>query len=261
MAGGRGNLGSHMLAPVLVVLPLLFGASPESAPSFLNLPAEDDNSWLNMTCEGEPGLERLTCHFVSTSVRKPAEAAVAAAVEKVKSAVLAKEGASEMKKLCANFTSKKVQTTFEKSQRSGSPERRAASRQDQELWGAICRCAENDKACLVDALGKAVEAEERTCRVFTNEFQMEFTRAGKDKWISNPGPKGACNLVMVTVIERDKEHSNLWTYTQTRLSADSDTELCASLFKDGISLNVPLRHSWNASNTSLVNCERVKPGF
>lgn len=250
-----------MLAPVLVVLPLLFGAAPESAPSFLNLPAEDDNSWLNMTCQGDESLKRLTCRFVSTGVRKSSESDVAAAVEKVKSAVLAKEGVSELKKLCAKFATKEVQTKFEKSQRSGSPERRAASLQDQELWGAVCRCAENDKACVVDALGKAVEADERTCRVSSDEFQMEFTRAGKNKWISNPGPRGACNLVMVTVIERDKEYSNLWTYTQTRLSADTDTEFCASLFKDGISLNVPLRHSWNASSTLLVNCERVKPGL
>ncbi|WNG34167.1 hypothetical protein F0U61_11430 [Archangium violaceum] len=186
---------------------------------------------------------------------------MAAAVEKVKGAVLANEDSNELKKVCARFSTKEVQTNFEKSQRSGSPERRAASRQEHELWGAVCRCAKNDKACLTDALIKAVETDERTCRVSTDEFEMEFTRTGKNKWISNPGPRGACNLVMVTVIERDKEHSYLWTYTQTRLSADTDTEFCASLFKDGISLNVPLRYSWNASSTSLVNCERVKPGL
>jgi hypothetical protein len=66
-------------------------------------------------------------------------------------------------------------------------------------------------------------------------------------------PAGICNAVNATVIE--SENGIQWTFRQTRISADQETEICAQL-----EIGTVAEYSHDAPNPLAIDCKMVEFG-
>jgi hypothetical protein len=112
------------------------------------------------------------------------------------------------------------------------------------------------KACLLEFMRSTLEKKTKTCKITTNYFTKDFDRVSKSKWLSNPGPRGLCNLVIVTTLER-KDESNPYSivYKQTKVDGDTD-DLCSSN-----QFHRPYIFSYKYPQNIKFKCEYFEPGL
>jgi hypothetical protein len=106
-----------------------------------------------------------------------------------------------------------------------------------------------------EALKKNDQMYEDTCRISLKEFDLTFQRISKNRWGSNPGPVGICNVIRVTILENMKEHDLLWKITETTVSSDNDG-LC-----EGIQSDKPTIYSWDAPKNLMLGCKYLSFGM
>jgi hypothetical protein len=98
-------------------------------------------------------------------------------------------------------------------------------------------------------------SETKVCRVsvFQND-PVKFKRVNEHKWVGNVGPHGMCSAVYLYTLERDPQHTSLWTWSQVRTYADTSLEFCKDL-----QLNYKLEYSWKGRDIPM-NCESIQFG-
>jgi hypothetical protein len=221
----------------------------ETLPGFYYLPSQTENSAVTLDeCEGDPPYLHLVCHFTQVGVSRKSREDVAKDRQQT-SAIPDAEAAKELASIQKNCPMQKAIGYA-----GLSPEKRAAVDQVSSLFGAVCGCRE--VSCLRATMGKVIDDEADTCKVWTYHFTLEFDRViGERKWISNPGPQGLCNMVTAVVIEEDRDHPFLWTYTQKRITVDRSGEFCKNLDPEQTMVN-----SWNTPSSILMNCKKIEFG-
>lgn len=209
---------------------------------------------ISMRCTGEAPYDILECQFVQASVWHPDRTFD----EKAKAEFL-KISEKELNakfKSCKDADSKIAKARAENAK---LPEPQRLYREREIEFGLeICSCVESKsleerRNCLVSKFEKQDENKSKThCSVMTNDFRLTFKRAGPRKWINNDGAKGLCDVVNVSIIEHEPDSTSLWTYTQTRLSADTDSDLCKHL-----DINKPVSYSWKNLGDSVLKCDSI----
>lgn len=227
---------------------------PELPPGFINIAAVEERAWLTMECAWGATKTEAICTFTQLRIEQNSVADVTEAVAKFKADYSkdASETRKELAKMCSEWTA-----SFEKGRQAklaGSRGNDAARIRMIELLEAPCLC--RDDACRVQAFGSLVEAQERVCRVLTSSFTATLRRVGKDKWVNSPAPAGVCNAVTAIVVERKPPSS--WTFTQTRITVDTDDTFCAGM---AANVNRPYVFSSDAASTFKVDCEFVTPSL
>ncbi len=218
----------------------------ELIPHFFMIANEKENSALSMECEGEPPFATIDCAFTQVTVHAPDAQQLATARAKYVKDIAAdprlKDG--DRKEACEIASG---------SVADGPEARVAAGLHMVGRMQAICAC--KDDACAQAALVDLMMDSERTCKVYTHTFDLVLSRVrGERKWISTPAPSGLCSSVNATVIEGD-ETGLKWTFTQTRITADTSSELCK-----GLKVNDPAIYSWKTSGLAWLGCDLVDFG-
>lgn len=115
-----------------------------------------------------------------------------------------------------------------------------------------------DKASYAKAQADLYDLQSATCTISVKTFDQHFTRVSQDKWLSNPGPVGLCNVVRIATLEKTPDiRSPLWTYTETVVTADQD-ETC----KEWVKVGKTYISSWNAPRTfKFETCKYIEFGF
>lgn len=82
-----------------------------------------------------------------------------------------------------------------------------------------------DSSAIKAAWSKMREIEKNTCRIAFGAQELTFARTGENRWVSNPGPQGSCQEVVVHVLDLGRTQetpSPSWQYTQKSVSAALD---------------------------------------
>ncbi len=136
-----------------------------------------------------------------------------------------------------------------------TPEKQRAVRRSITNLDALCAC--KTEQCMKDELLRAEDEERKTCKVWSQTFELDFKKTGPSRWVSTDGPKGTCDVVEVTSIDLDDQNSCLPTVTWVRASANTNAgPLCK-----GLQLNVPSVWSWRAGRKMLTSCESLEFGL
>jgi hypothetical protein len=77
------------------------------------------------------------------------------------------------------------------------------------------------------------EKDMRTCTVWHNSYKQNFTRSSSssDKWISNEGPKGECDVIDIAVLKKadTKSGSSFWVYETERIITNKEAKWLGGL--------------------------------
>jgi hypothetical protein len=121
----------------------------------------------------------------------------------------------------------------------------------------MCKCqsAADPWSCLQANSIRKIKESLNTCRLspFGREiFSLKFKRVG-DKWVSNSGPQGLCDVIKVITLEKESEKYGweILTFTQVVVSSGKGS-LCptkSDLFK-------PLVFSWKYGALAELTCSR-----
>jgi hypothetical protein len=240
-----------LLALLLSAVGRLSAEEPprQSIPSFTYLSHQTDNAALSMDCDGAPPYDTITCHFTQVTVHKsPEDKSGREAIRKLAAEPWEKVKA-ERDGLCQPIPPEALPAT--------GPAKVAAFHAFLKDREALCECT--DAPCVAREFERFLDLDQRTCHVRTNTFSADLRRVGRErKWISGTEPSGMCSAVNVTVIEidpSDKAGFYKWTFTQTRVSADTSTDFCKDL-----EVNVPAIFSWKAPERSLMDCRLIEFG-
>lgn len=245
---------------VLVILLVVSGLTPFLARAELDFPtsfrvySQDGFSVMQGDCQSK-GSSTIDCKIIQILFSlKTEEEAESELQEGLKALNSAKQ--TDLKKsldVCATFSQK-----LEKAQSEVEPRKRPNVEMESRGVVEMCKCAKLEKTELVGCLKGWMTADVRSrvseCKMaMINDFNLTFSKVG-NKWISNPGPKGICDVVNVATIE--KHESNSWLlvkFTQVRVSK-SDGKLCEAL-----EVNKPAIYSWKFSTgTSFMPCKGLK---
>lgn len=204
-----------------------------------------------MDCDGEPPFSTIHCKFTQATVTRssPTEDERRKMIDALKAEPWEKLRMS-LNEICRKI---REQSPANLPPKEGS-DKAASWVQFLERAKPLCAC-QTAECARQQFTTFFTGLEDGLCKVRTNTFEREFTRTpGRKKWISNPGPEGICDAVTVIVIEAE-ESGYLWTYTQTRVTADTTSELCK-----GFEFNVPVVYSWKALETVFADCKSIKFG-
>jgi hypothetical protein len=219
-------------------------------PSFLTLASFDNNAKVHIECEGNAPYPVFDCTltFLSIHHKTDAEAKQAQAdlsqIDKVSDADIAKLKETYSAESIAKMQSRMARAT---------PEQRAYMTEVVAMGKQIT--AASTRANLKLAMSKFNDMDQDTCGMRISQAKLTFSKAGKHRWVYNPGPEGLCKVVQVGVLE--VEHTALWKYTTTSVSADTDGQLCGTLKN---SLNKPEVYSWDAPGTVATSCKFLDIG-
>ena len=124
-----------------------------------------------------------------------------------------------------------VKKYFETLKREVSSEKVAALDSQMKKSVDLCKCkmSVSPKSCLETWYENSIKNSLHECRLpMVNPFTLSFKKVG-NKWISNPGPQGICDVVSVGTLEQhDPKDWVLVKFTQIRVSK-SDDKLCEHL--------------------------------
>ncbi|GEM_PF-3644561 len=213
------------MTKLVVTLILLFsfnsqGKTLDYAPT-TTLASSTEMSVLEMYCTGTPPFKTMTCEFTQKAIRTN-RTAVDNAIEsnkKLKIEDLSTD--KEVKRICELAKSKDLPS-------HELPSVNEVYKNQIAFQKKICDCrTKKDLDCAKEAIVDQAKIEQRTCKIATTNYKLEFNKISDKKWMNTPTPQGLCKVVNAMTLEWDGNFK--WTYTQTRLSADSDSELCKSL--------------------------------
>lgn len=219
-------------------------------PEFAFIGAESGDAVLAMTCTGSASYSTIQCQFLRLDISKKTPDDVKKSVKEVREAVSKMSEQQVKARFQDACQSVKAAAGTTLPGRAASGTRISATR---ALDGMKSLCACTSKECLERWVVASAEAEGRNCEVSTQQFTATFKRAGRDKWISTHGPEGICDLVTVQVIERESDHPNLWTFSQTTPYRRHQDPLC-----QGFQLNQPDRFSSWYPKVSALSCDEIE---
>lgn len=250
-----------MLKKILVLL--LFAATPVFAeteskditepPYFDFMGSIGNNSAMSMKCYGEAPFQELDCAFTqvmisATSAKDLAErkAEVIKDLDKVQ-----QNDIKSMKKGLSSADMEKLQGRM----KNATPEQQAYVQDLMPILKALT--SSNDKVSLKKVILDQQDMEGATCSITLNTFDLHFSRISKNKWLSNPGPAGLCNVVRVSTLENLEDHPNLWTFTQTTVTADKDATC-----QNWIDVGATFVASWDSPRAfKFGQCKYIQFGY
>lgn len=219
----------------------------DELPHFINIGAEDQTGVISMECEGEPPFQIIKCNFNQVYVRRRLEAK--ALEQKIAAVKTQKFERSQYEKTCKSLNEEEAYLN-KKLKEERIPERALAATLELSTMKTSCTCKTD--ACIRDTVIKDMTDSSRDCLIATNQFTVQFKRVNKFKWVSNEGPKGICNIVNVTTIERDKSSEYLWNFTQVRADADKEGIMCKDL-----EINNPIKYSSHFGTSFKMECPAI----
>lgn len=188
-----------------------FAKNTEHLPGGVLISTEDMAS-MQFSCKGKMPLKEITCDFIQKILIRNTESV--AEVKKFLSTI----SIDDLKKE-KNFSYCKKE--FATPIKVSNAHAKEHSDEIEKNSDTLCNCvAENDLKCFSNAMMKFAEMKEKTCKVVLNSFSIRFKKISKDKWLSNPGPEGLCNLVNVGTLEAVGDSGYSWKYTQIRVASD-----------------------------------------
>lgn len=220
-------------------------------PHFQFLGAAASTDALNMDCKGKPPFEVIECDFLQISIHRDDDAAFMRERAKLQKQ-LEQTSEADLLKEVASGRAFAAKARVVMKEASPVPERDAFMKWTIGFLEAAAACT--SKPCIVKGMLKQQDESRNTCKVSTNTFSGEFQRVGPHKWVSSPGPQGACNVVTVQTLENSEEYLMLWTFTATTVTVDND-EPCTKM----VQLNKPLVFTWrNAFSILRMECQFVE---
>ncbi|NTX07055.1 hypothetical protein [Myxococcus sp. CA040A] len=244
----------HLIALVLALLAARSNAAapkPEAPPLFVNIPAVAENAWLTMDCTGTGSLQTVRCRFTQIRVHRKSPEEVAAAVAAAKAEFQSKpdEPNKLLEEVCSEWN------IIGDGYLTGTEEWSAARQRTRALAiqriAKMCGCP--DDACRLDYFLTEVGDAAKACRIISTQFEATLKRVGKNKWINEPKPVGACNAVTAMVAE--KAGDNSWTFTQTRLTVDTEIPLCVGMARN---VNQPFVFKTDPNVDISLDCSTIR---
>lgn len=93
------------------------------------------------------------------------------------------------------------------------------------------------------------EKDMRTCTVWHNSYKQNFTRSNSssDKWISNEGPSGDCDVIDIAVFKKanTKFGSSFWVYETERIITNKEAKFMGGLAMCKDRLEQKMLYDWN----------------
>lgn len=222
-------------------------------PHFDYMGSIGNNSAMSMKCYGEDPFQEIDCAFTQVmisaiSAKDLADRKVDAIKELEK--VQQKEIQSLKKDLSATDMEK-----FQNRMKNATTEQQAYAQDFVSIFKAIA--SSKDRVSLKKAILDQQDIEGATCSVTLNTFELHFSRISKNKWLHNPGSAGLCNVVRVSTLENSEAYPELWTYTQTTVTADKDP-VCQKWVEVGATMVT----SWDSPKAfKFGQCKYIQFGY
>lgn len=232
----------------------------ELIPHFSSIAAAENNSTLSMECTGSAPYAEIDCSFVQVVVATKNEDEINKKLIEFDKDFSNLKESEIVKKLEEPCTLSKGDYEKKYDWHLLSNEKKKFIEDDFEKFSRVCKCLKNSsvligknkKECITSEMKELELKKIKSCRVWTNTFELSFKRVDVNKWLSNPGPKGICDFVNIATIEKEEKSDFLWNFSQTRVTGDTKSDLCK-----GFDYNKPVVFSWKHPTQANVNCENI----
>jgi hypothetical protein len=225
-------------------------------PYSFTLGSLDNNSRIQLDCEGRKPYPELVCKFTWLTLEKVSEAQINEAQAKLDAFDRMSESEIQpLKQDLKKTFSSDSDAALHAGVARGTPEQEAAA---ADLANAAKQLSTaSTRTELKAAMIKLWDMDRDTCKIQVHEDEkLVFKRMSPTKWIRNLGPQGDCHAVEVGVLEAGPV--GMWTYRTTTVSADTDTKVCADIYKGEVSkVHV---YSWDAPEVISPACKYIRLG-
>lgn len=219
-------------------------------PRYAMLGSFSSNDVLKLDCSDHASTTEVTCKEILITINRMSE----------KEKTDADKGLDDIDKVSdADF--QKTNGIFTPESLDKMKRRLQRSTQEQAAYSAVLLASltkldgARDRAAF-KSTGRTMNAMEAdTCNIRTYTGATTYERVSPYRWISNPGPRGICDVVTVAVLESTKQYPGLWKQTVTTLSANTDLKSC-EFYKD--SLNKPTVYSWDYPQETAPSCKYLR---
>jgi len=206
-----------------------------------------------MKCYGEAPFQEIDCAFTQVMI-----SATSAKDLSDRKAETLKELEGMQSKDIQNLKKELTSTDIDKFQnrmKSATPEQREYAQDIVTILKSVA--SSKDKVSLKKAMLEQEDMKGATCSITLNTFELHFLRISKNKWLYNPGPAGLCKVVRVSTLENLEDHPNLWTFTQTTVTADKD-----STCQKWVDVGSTMVTSWDSPKAfKFGQCKYIQFGF
>jgi hypothetical protein len=200
-----------------------------------------------MTCTGTQPFDQLDCAFTVISLKEEdnkSDRKLAALLKVLPDA----EARELLQQTCSNLAEIRKQITAAKSRWTVA--RYTAATEDLHHFEKLCTC--RTRGCWLSTLSAAPIP--KRCKLHASTYtDVHFTRVGIRKWSSTQGPEAnLCHDTSIITIEHEPDDIDKWTYTETTVPGNTDSEFCrksAALPRENIAsfrFTGPLRVSCTA---------------
>ncbi len=234
----------------------------ERPPSFVLVSSKHGEERLQAECEPK-GRKTVSCKFVDVTIVGPDSKKIAGEEEKTKAELAALE--KDPDKLTAQERECERTKLAQKEKGEHSPQEQMEQRireieagpKESDFMRELARpadaCSIADQQHMTAVL---FDHERRTCTLLVNTFSLEFTRIGPRRWLSDPGPQGACNLVRVYELTGGEQKSEaLWTLSEKTITVgETKSFLCKGMDKEAGQQET---WSWQNPDEFELPCEFV----
>jgi len=248
-----------MLKKILVLL--LLAATPAfaetmditEAPYFDFMGSIGNNSAMAMKCSGEPPFQEIDCAFTQVMISATTSKDLA---DRKTETIKELDGVQpkDIQNLSKDLTSTDIDKFLSK-MKAATPEQKEYAQDMVGILKAIT--SSKDKVSLKKAMLEHEDMKGATCSLTLNTFELHFSRISKNKWLYNPGPTGLCNVVRISTLENLEDHPNLWTFTQTTVTADKDPTC-----QKWVDVGSTIVTSWDSPKAfKFGQCKYIQFGF
>lgn len=216
---------------------------------YISISSFANNNHLNIACQGKKPFMVLNCHFTITRFWTMSEEDKKKANDELANIdKVSQKDFDKLKQTYKSFSSEEVKKRIEKS----TPEQRSYINDLMTFSKSIA--VSNNIPELKKSMLAFNRIQEQTCTIRQDSWDAEFTKTSAHKWTSNSGAGGLCNVTVIQVLEI-KSDPELWSYTSTTISADTESKGCKFLKNE---INKPITYSWDAPNTFNPSCKYIE---
>lgn len=219
-------------------------------PRYITIGSYGRNNLLNIECDGKKPFHNIDCKITILIISKSDDAEKRKSKNEIDELKIISQ--KDLQSLKDSFSSKDI----EKKQLLMNN----ATTEQKEYFNDFVSLSKeakkiNDVSGVKNFLQKFNDIQENTCRIKLRHAESTFERVSENKWVSNPGPQGLCNVIRIQTLENSKEYPMLWKFSEVTVSTDSDGPLCEGLAND---LNKPTVYAWDAPASMKFDCKYLE---
>lgn len=208
----------------------------------------NENSFLSGECYGKTGFAMIDCTLTQTSVNYLVDPSTLNEETQFRLGKLKNEMKNDPKTFMANvcLDYQRFKVDME------SNPKIISSGAHQFLQEMKALCTNPTEMAFEEWVRQSVINDSKTCKIRKSvQGPVRYKKVLPNRWVALVGPTGECRSSYQFTLEHAPESPSDWTWTQVRMSADTDKKICKQLL-----VGIPLTYSSAGSDVKFT-CDGI----